>query len=162
MPSTQDPQNPSQECLQSVRENGPTFDEPPYFYVPQCQGAGCVLIAYSDRTQFWSLRFLKRGFRHCLTVRQVGDYWILIDGLSNQAALAVMDARGLAAYLRLLCDNGFLVQRAWTNPAPPPRYTLMPGTCVEIAKRVLGIVSWRVWTPYQLFHHIKRNILTTE
>jgi hypothetical protein len=133
----------------------------PYFYVPQSPRAQRVLIAYTDRTQFRSLRFLKRGFRHCLTLRQVGDWWILIDGLSNQVALSVMDVRGLAAYLRLLCRHGFRVQTAWTNPSPPKRYTLMPGTCVEIAKRVMGIVSWRIWTPHQLFLHIKRNILTT-
>lgn len=155
------PPEPDSRLTRHRQENPAPPELGPYIFIPQPREAARVLIAYSDRTQFRSLRFLKRGFRHCLTLRQIGDCWVLVDGLSNQLVLSVMDTRGLVAYLHLLCRDGWRVQVTWTNANPPARFTLMPGTCVEIAKRVLGIVSWRVWTPHQLFMFIKRNILTT-
>ena len=59
----------------------------------------------------------------------------------------------LAGFYR---EQGFTVvetrRRRRIRPAP-----LLPATCVETAKRVLGIASWRVLTPRQLHNFLLRN-----
>jgi hypothetical protein len=48
-------------------------------------------------------------------------------------------------------------------PAPPRRALApMPLTCVEVAKRILGLRAWWIITPWQLFKFIRKNILTTD
>ena len=54
--------------------------------------------------------------------------------------------------LKILEKNGwvFLEQKCYFN-----NYAL-PLTCVSFAKRALGIRAPFVWTPYQLFKHLKK------
>ncbi len=121
----------------------------------------CVIIAYTDRTSLTYLKWLRRGFRHCLVLRSAPPHWVLVDTTSNHTQIAVLDVVGLADYLVILHRHGYRFQMSRCRIRPSRRVSFMPCTCVEAAKRILGIVDYRVWTPYQLYNHINRNILTT-
>lgn len=120
-----------------------------------------AIVAYTDKTSFRCLKWLRRGFRHCMTLVSVPPYWVLVDGLSNRTHISVLSVEGLAVYLADLHRAGYRCQYIPYLPSPPPRLGMMPHTCVETAKRLLGISNRFVLTPFQLFKHINKNILTT-
>ena len=82
--------------------------------------------------------------------------WITVDPLDGYTDVAVQPVPAgfdLAGFYR---ERGFTVvetqRQRRVRPAP-----LLPATCVEVAKRVLGIASWRVLTPGQLHDFLLRN-----
>lgn len=120
-----------------------------------------VIIAYTNRSSFAFLRWLRPGFRHCIAISAAPPYWVLVDPISNKLSHSVLDLKGLADYLVTLHQYGYRCQLTYTIRSPRREISIMPYTCTEAVKRTLGLVSYRIWTPYQLFKHIKKNILTT-
>lgn len=120
-----------------------------------------VIVAYTNRTSFAWLHWLRPGFRHCVALASAPPYWVLVDPISNKLSHSVMDIKGLSDYLVLLHQNGYRCQLTYTMYQPSREISIMPYTCTEAVKRTIGIMSYRIWTPYQLFKHLKENILTT-
>ncbi|MDW3204479.1 MAG: hypothetical protein R8L07_02970 [Alphaproteobacteria bacterium] len=116
-----------------------------------------AIVAYTDQAAFSPLRLLKRRFRHCLILVEVSPYWIAIDSLIGRISYAVLDPQGLAEYLIVLHDLGYRCQVTMTRPVSVSRFRPLPLTCVEVAKRTLGIDDPRIWTPYQLYRLLKRT-----
>ena len=115
-------------------------------------------VVFTDDTDYPPLKILKRGFRHCFLVMHDGRVWLTLDPLLNRMEIQV--------HHDLPPDFDFTAH--WTGqgdrvvaveirdgskhrncPAPP-----MIFTCVEAIKRVLGIRSWRVLTPFGLYRFI--------
>jgi hypothetical protein len=113
-------------------------------------------VVFSGQTEISWLRFLKPGFRHCYVLLNDGERWTSIDPLSHVTEISVhhhvpvdfdlpgwLEARGN----RVLKAP---VRRDVTRAAP-----FMLFTCVEAVKRVLGIHKRGVFTPWQLYRHLK-------
>lgn len=113
-------------------------------------------VVFSGQTEISWLRFLKPGFRHCYVLLNDGERWTSIDPLSHVTEISVhhhvpvdfdlpgwLEARGN----RVLKAP---VRRDITRAAP-----FMLFTCVEAVKRVLGIHNRGVFTPWQLYRHLK-------
>lgn len=103
------------------------------------------------------LKLLKPGYRHCLVATQSGGQWHLLDPLSNGMELTTLGEATPAEIIASFRDCGYdaiAVQRH-----PPRRRTMpvSPFTCVEAVKRVLGIRSWLVMTPWQLRRYLDRR-----
>jgi hypothetical protein len=116
-----------------------------------------ALVAFTDRTEIAWLRALRRGFRHCAVWVRTGDCWILHEALSHQTCMAVVPAAGEGALRAALRAAGYRVVRARIAAAPRRLAPPLPMSCVEATKRVLGIQSWRILTPWQLYRHLVRR-----
>ena len=92
----------------------------------------CVLFVDSD---WWPLRALKPGFRHCAVVVN----GVMFDHMSHWLKVSACD-------VELPCVH-VDVERAL-----PPHRSL---TCVGFAKCMLGIRAWWVLTPWQLCRHLE-------
>ncbi|MCY3752803.1 MAG: hypothetical protein OXG99_01785 [Alphaproteobacteria bacterium] len=119
-------------------------------------GGGRALAVFSGKADLGWLRLLRPGFRHCFVALEEAGRWITVDPLAGYTDVAVQPvpaAFDLAGFYR---ERGFTVvetrRRRRFRPAP-----LLPATCVEVAKRVLGIASWRVLTPGQLHDFLLDN-----
>ena len=121
-----------------------------------CNHGGRALAVFSGKADLLWLRLLRPGFRHCFVALEEAGRWITVDPLAGYTDVAVQPvpaAFDLAGFYR---ERGFTVvetrRRRRIRPAP-----LLPATCVEVAKRVLGIASWRVVTPGQLHDFLLQN-----
>jgi len=118
-----------------------------------------VVVAFSDQTGLWWLRILKPGFRHCFAYISTAEGWIALDPLSHQLHLAhhaYPPGADLAATLR---QAGWPALTVALRPAPlqplPPAFF----SCVEVVKRVIGINSPLICTPWQLFCVLRKITL---
>lgn len=123
----------------------------------QSQNRRPAIVAYTGEAAFWPLRFLKRGFRHCLILVQVPPYWIVVDSLIGRISYGVLDPQGLAEYLIGLHRLGYRCQKTFTRAVMRRRFRPLPLTCVEVAKRSLGIDDLRIWSPFRLYQYLKRT-----
>jgi len=118
---------------------------------------GAALVAFTGHTGLRFLRCLKPGFRHCLIAVKKGEHWILCDSLAHQLHLDVvsgLDSIDLEFWLR---SQGYQVVRHDVCPALPRTRFFRPFTCVEAAKRILGIEALWIVTPWQLYRHLQKK-----
>lgn len=113
-----------------------------------------ALVVFVHETDLWYLKCLEPGFRHCFLVINDGQQWIAIDPMAHQFmidALPLANDFDLAEYFG---GEGHLVVETQLRRAPHRPAPLMPFTCVETIKRVLGIHDWSIITPYQLYRFL--------
>lgn len=124
---------------------------------PKCAGhrQTTALIGFGGEPTFWWMRFLKKGFYHCVVA--LGDAyggWVLIDPLAHYTDLILITDGDLKGYL---FARGYRVVTTQINPPAAHKLKIMPYTCVETAKRFVGISDRRIWTPYQLYRYLIKN-----
>lgn len=116
-----------------------------------------ALVVFSGRTGVRWLQWLKPGFRHCFVAVDDGTEWLTVDPLLHRLeirASRLPSAFDLAAeYRRMELDVVEVI------PAPVPLLRAPFGlfTCVETAKRLLGIRARWVLTPWQLHRWLTRR-----
>jgi hypothetical protein len=89
-----------------------------------------------------------------------GTHWITIDPLSPHMEVVVQPVAADFDLIGWLRERGHAVaaapiRRDHLRPAPLALFT-----CVEAAKRVLGLHDRRVVTPWQLYRHLTNPELT--
>ncbi len=113
-------------------------------------------VVFTGQTEISWLRILKPGFRHCYILLHDGERWTSIDPLSHITEISVH--HHVPADFDL---PGWLKSRGNRVVAAPLRRDLkraapvMVFTCVEAVKRVLGIHRRFIFTPWQLYRHLK-------
>lgn len=112
-------------------------------------------VIFSGQADLPWLKVLKPGFRHCAVLMNDGKHWVTIDPLSNYTDVTVHKVPvdfDLPAWMR---DRGHTVVGAPVKrpekPAPFCAYS-----CVEAVKRVLGVHKRFIFTPWQLYRHLRR------
>ena len=116
-----------------------------------------ALVVFSGNTDIWWLRWLADGFRHCFIAFNDGRRWITLDPLSHRTEVTVQD---VAADFDLRGHyEGRGMQCVVAALAPTPLRCAPPGpfTCVAAVKRALGLRAPLVWTPRQLFRHLRAS-----
>lgn len=114
-----------------------------------------ILVVFTDQTDLWWLKFLRRGFRHCFVLIRFADIWISVDALAHKTEVMRID---LPDSINI---RGWLESQGETVIAYPPRVTketpLYPSffSCVESVKRVLGLRKPCILTPWQLYKFLK-------
>lgn len=99
---------------------------------------------------------LRRGFRHVTVICQYGpELWVVVDPLRSGLALPVVV--GSRDALLMAGGNWTVTVEVTGLPDPAMRHRWPVLTCVEVSKRILGIVSTFVVTPYQLFLRLKEK-----
>ena len=114
-------------------------------------------VVFSGQTDLPWLKCLKPGYRHCYVLLNDGRYWISVDPLFPHTEIIVHHVPAdfdLPAWLRgrgyesIKCP----VIRSLKKPAPLSLFT-----CVEAVKRIIGIHSWRIHTPWQLYKYLRKH-----
>ncbi|MBL6934032.1 MAG: hypothetical protein ISR48_01330 [Alphaproteobacteria bacterium] len=119
-------------------------------------------VVFSGRADLWWLKFLKPGFRHCFLVLRAGGHWVVMDPLAHRTEIQVPPVDREFDLCRWLEAQGFTVVRTRVSPmdgegsARPAPW--MPFSCVEAIKRVLGIRSRRVVTPWSLYCYLTARV----
>ena len=115
-----------------------------------------IWVVFNGRTDLPWLRLLKPGFRHCYVMINDGERWVSVDPLSHYMEIVVhhhlpvdFDLPGWLEK-RGLCVVKAEKQYGHTRPAPA-----MPFSCVEAVKRILGIHKRFLFTPWQLYRHLR-------
>jgi hypothetical protein len=119
-------------------------------------GRAPVLVVFADHAQCPWLRPLRRGFRHCFAVLRQEPLWLACEPLKDRIELAALDLPSdfdLAGFYVARGYRVLLGQRPM--PGQRRRFALVPLTCVSVVKRLLGIRAPWVWTPWQLYTHLR-------
>jgi hypothetical protein len=114
-----------------------------------------ALVVFSGRADLWWLRALRPGFRHCFLVLGWPGGWVTVEALSHRTEVAVLPAAAgfdLAGWYRGL---GLVVVEADLAATPRRPAPWRPYSCVEEAKRILGIRAATVFTPWQLYKFLR-------
>lgn len=117
-----------------------------------------ILVVFSDQTDLWWLRFLRRGFRHCFILIRFADIWISIDALAHKTEVMRIDVPDCFSLQKWLESQGDTVIhcpdfKTRIKPLWPTAFT-----CVEAVKRAIGIRQTFIITPWQLYKFITREI----
>lgn len=104
---------------------------------------------------------LKRGFRHCGVIVFHGSG---LTGVHVDPGGAFTSVRtwprplGSVAFDREIArlkDEGYGVSEYHCTQIPVRTSRFPLCTCVEQVKRILGVSSFWIWTPYQLWKHLQ-------
>lgn len=113
-------------------------------------------VVFTGQTDLPWLKILKKGFRHCYILLNDGKHWICIDPLSNYMEVNVQNVPcdfDLAQWMR---KRGHTIIAAdITHKEKQAPWMLF--SCVEAVKRVLGIHSCFIITPWQLYKHLRHR-----
>lgn len=109
---------------------------------------------FSDETDLRILKPLKRGFRHCFILMHQDARWLLVDPRSNKTDVMLLPHPAHFNMPRYFLDKGMTVLK--TTPYPEKRKIapLLPISCVETVKRLIGLHHWLILTPYHLYRHL--------
>lgn len=116
-----------------------------------------VWVVFSGQTDLWWLRALKPGFRHCFVLMHDGQCWVSYDPMSHYTDITVHHMPGFFDMPGWLEGRGMTVAPATidkTHGRPAPFGIF---SCVEAVKRVIGLHSGFVVTPWQLYRALQRR-----
>lgn len=111
-----------------------------------------ALIVFEDTVERPWQRLLKRGFRHCFVIMNNGQHWLSIEAGIDRMDVALCEAPAsydLAEWFVKAGHKVIEVEVKHTGKCFP----VMPFTCVELVKRIVGIQKCLVITPWQLYKY---------
>lgn len=112
---------------------------------------GRIVVVFSGRADLGWLRLLRPGFRHCFAVIDCAGTWVLVDPLAHRTEVAVLAAAPGWDPAAAFAAAGLTAVATAARPVPRRMALPEPFTCVAAVKRLVGLRSWRVWTPWQLY-----------
>ena len=114
-----------------------------------------VFIPDDGQPRPWWLKLLTTPeFRHCLLLGEAGEGTILVDSIWCRIRcvyqpISILEATTACATM------GFRVVRVDEADGWGQKFEGL--SCVGVLKSVLGIRSWLVWTPRQLYSYLIRR-----
>lgn len=115
-------------------------------------------VVFEHDNSLWWLRFLQPGFRHCYVLLQISKepvQWLEINPSSNQLYIFLhSNAMNFNYIYHLQHKKNITIIPVEFSQAPLKCAPFAPFTCVEFAKRILGIHKFFLMTPYQLYKYL--------
>lgn len=111
-------------------------------------------VVFVDEERIFWLRWLRAGYRHCFVILNDEEHWLAIEPLASCLEVTVLPSPpdfNLPEWLR---GQGHQVVEASLQRRVDKIAPLAPLNCVEVCKRVLGLRTPFVITPYQLYRHL--------
>ena len=121
-----------------------------------------ALVVFGGQADLAWLKLLKHGFRHCFVVVEggqgAGAPWVICNPLSHCTEITLVAGTSAAAIAGHYRAHGYgVVETRIARPARRPA-PWRPYTCVEAVKRVLGLTTRPIFTPWQLHQFlVQRN-----
>ncbi|MBD5405002.1 hypothetical protein HDR59_00450 [bacterium] len=112
-----------------------------------------VWVVFSPFTTLWYLKFLRVGFKHCFVILEDNGYFFIVDPLASKIELMSFHILG-DRLINEFKNLGMNVVKVSINKENSASWKFGIFTCVEVVKRILGISSLRVITPYQLYKYL--------
>lgn len=116
-----------------------------------------ALVAFSGEAELKWLRLLKPGYRHCFVLLESVNAWVVYNPLSNGTEVEVWPGEHEDVVRTWLAQHGYEVVGTVVEPVLPKPMMWAPYSCVEALKRVLGVRAPGVFTPWQLYRHLKKQ-----
>lgn len=118
-----------------------------------------VIFAEASKDYWWT-PFVKRGFGHVFVVESVcaDHFWLITDPVQSHTDSFTWPKSMEPTVEGLVGDVTRIVE---VNPIIDINvscFTLSLNTCVDTVKRILGIKSAFIITPYQLYNNLTRGI----
>lgn len=101
---------------------------------------------------WWDL-FTRPGFRHVYALRylQPLDAWVMVDWSNVGLAIEFLPKRFVDALILGVNAHGGRFLDVEVKAAPRRLIPFVPLYCVSAMKELIGLRSWKVITPYQLY-----------
>lgn len=115
------------------------------------------VVVFADATDLWWLRLLRPGFRHCFVALAFPAGWVVVDPLSHRTGVAhfpISQEFDLAQWYR---ERGLTVVTVKNISTEKRIAPVLPYSCVESVKRILGIRATCVLTPWGLYRHLNKT-----
>ena len=118
--------------------------------------AGRALVAFGGSADLKWLRVLRPGYRHCFALLESHGQWVLYNPLSCGTEIEVWPGEQEENLRAWLVQNGYEIIEDQIRPLRAKPFGWAPFSCVEAVKRVLGLRAPGVFTPWQLYRHLKK------
>ena len=115
-----------------------------------------IWVVFSDRADWWCLKLLKPGFRHCFAILEHDGGAIAYDPMLHRTDLVPLSSlhgRDVAAWF---AQQGMRVLSVSPRQTPRRLAPIRPYNCVEAVKRLLGLHEHFVFTPWQLYLKLQK------
>ncbi len=113
-----------------------------------------ILVVFSDDTDIWWLKVLRRGYRHCFVMVDTIAGWVSIDPLLRQTEIIGLGNIDHDVLTEWLISEGYTVIGATIRPLEKHVLPIPAISCVGHIKRILGITTLKVLTPWQLYNYL--------
>lgn len=113
-----------------------------------------ALVVFSDDTDIWWLKGLRRGYRHCFVVVETIAGWVSIDPLLHQTEIVGLGDMPQDVLENWLKAEGYTIVPVPTMPPNTHRYFRPAFSCVGHIKRIIGVTTPTVVTPWQLYNFL--------
>ena len=116
------------------------------------------IVFRPTKLKHWVFKWLDPCFQHCYAVKESagGEFWIIVDSKNCYTDVRIASKIDYPHIRCLAPDSVILSVKAIIDP-DKYRYTLCLFNCVEMCKAVLGIKSFWVFTPYQLYKRLSHG-----
>lgn len=116
-----------------------------------------AFVVFSGQADLKWLRPLKAGFRHCFLILHTNGHWVFYNPLSHKTEIGPIHFQALGPFLCNCLQSGNTIVKTSTRPAPMKMAPWRPYTCVEAIKRIIGLHTPYIFTPWQLFRYLKNK-----
>ena len=114
-----------------------------------------AVVGFGGEPTLWWMKFLKKGFYHCVVAVGSGNEWILIDPLIHCNDIVFLEISDVESFLN---KNGYTTIRCKIEEPKKRSLSIVPYTCVETVKRFIGVKNCKIITPFQLFNYLNEKI----
>jgi hypothetical protein len=116
------------------------------------------IVFKPTKLKHWVFKWLDPQFQHCYAIRESdgGQFWIVLDNKSCYLDATILPKSEYPHIRSIEPDSVILSINAKIEPNNY-RHTFCVFNCVEVCKAVLGIRSFWVWTPYQLYKRLSHG-----
>lgn len=113
-----------------------------------------ALVVFGDPEDARYQWLLKPGFRHVFCCLDDGQYWIMVDGRDQRPVFQAVQGHDydLAGWFRK--EGHIVIEMEYDRGQI--RSPLIVSNCVGIVKAALCLHAPFVWTPLQLYRHLRR------
>ena len=99
--------------------------------------------------------FLKKDFYHCIVALGNGEEWVIVDPLLHFMDLIVLKEKDIDTFFK---KRNYRIVKTEVREPKKIRLRVSFYTCVETAKRFIGVENPFILTPYSLFCYLTKKI----
>lgn len=112
------------------------------------------IIFTGSNMNHWIMKWLDPYFKHCYAVKKSpgGKFWIEINPKRGFTDVEIHSTEQYPT-IRDLCKDAVIIETK--QRVKHTHWRVWHLNCVEFVKTLLGIDNYWVWTPKQLYNHLR-------